>query len=526
MNMRLKTGLRLWFCILVLGLFVSRASAVGGENPDAGQKPFGFDDVIKIAAGMSKAPFDPPGNTVPQFLLDMSYDQWRDIRFKTENSLWRKENLPFEIQFFHPGAFYTHPVDIRVIDGKDVKPVAFSPDLFNYGQNPFKDKVPQDLGFAGFRIHYNINNPGYKDEVAVFLGATYFRAVARDQQYGLSARGLALNTGQDSGEEFPVFKSFWLVRPDAKADRLALYALLDSKSYTGAYAFVIRPGEKTVFSVDSRLFQRQPVKKIGIAPLTSMFYYGENTAVRPADDFRPEVHDSDGLLIALSSGEWIWQPLQNPETLSLSIFEAPNPAGFGLLQRDLKFDHYQDLESRYDKRPSAWIVPKKGDWGSGHVELVMIPSDSEVNDNIVAFWVPDVPAEKKELSFSYDITWYSPSGSPHGGGVVIGTYCARKDNQDATFLIDFAGGRLRELDSEAHPEAVVAAGDSAGISDQRVQRNPFINGWRLVFNLHDDNAQNALEKVLPGKAEPVDLRAFMRLEDDVLTETWVYTFFP
>lgn len=511
--------------ILALGLLLFRPSTIWGLDSEAGNQSFDFHSVIDIAAEMSKKGFDPSDDQVPKFLLDISYDQWRDIRFKTEYSLWRQDNLPFEIQFFHPGGFYNHVVDIHVIDGNEVKAVPFSPDLFNYGQNSFKDKIPKNLGFAGFRIHYPMNTDTYKDEVAVFLGASYFRAIAKHQQYGLSARGLAIDTGLDSGEEFPFFRTFWLVKPDAGATQLVFYALLDSKSYTGAYEFVLRPGEETVLSVNSRLFQRQPVKKLGIAPLTSMFYYGENTAGKPDDDFRPEVHDSDGLLVAFSSGEWIWHPLQNPKTLCISTFNAPNPAGFGVLQRDLNFDHYQDLETRYDRRPSAWVSPREGDWGSGHVELVLIPSGNEINDNVVAFWVPEIGTDKKKLKFSYDINWYYPRGSPHGGGYTVNTYSAHKKKRTTLFLIDFTGGRLEELGPEAYPTAMVSAGDSVSIVEQRVQRNPFIEGWRLIFRLQGKD-QNTIEKVLTSPAEPVNLRAFMRLGNDVLTETWSYTYFP
>lgn len=510
---------------LLIFILCFAVPALGRADVDPAETPFGFDRVIEMAEKLSQKPFGQPENAVPKFLLDLNYDQWRDIRFKTDNSLWRNEQLPFEVQFFHVGAFYDLPVDIYMVDGQTVTKIPFSPKLFNYGQNDFKDKLPEDLGFAGFRIHYNINNADYKDEVAVFLGASYFRAVAKDQGYGLSARGLAIDTGLDSGEEFPFFKKFWLVKPAPVATELTLFALLDSKSYTGAYSFTIRPGEKTVMPVECRLFQRKPVKKLGIAPLTSMFLYGENTNTEPIDDFRPEVHDSDGILIATATGEWIWHPLQNPNTLSISTFQAPNPVGFGLLQRDLNFDHYQDLEARYDNRPSAWIIPKGGDWGKGHVELVQIPSDREVNDNIVTYWVPEIPPEKKALSFSYDMNWYFPRQSPHGGGYVVNTFTSYNKKQNTKmFLIDFAGGRLDTLGPDAYPDKVVTVGKDVNIVEQRVQKNPFINGWRLVFKIRGSD-QNTLEKMLANGARPITLRAFLRLDKDVLTETWNYTFF-
>lgn len=519
----------LWAFILLISVLLPLWWA--GHTVQATEKPgenkFDFQQVITRARELAKTPYAENTNAVPQFLLDLNYDQWRDIRFKPPQSLWRSEKLPFEIQFFHPGFYYDTPVTIYEVQNGHAEPLPFNRDWFNYGQNEFKNKIPDNLGYAGFRIHYPINRPDYKDEVAVFLGASYFRALGKHQQYGLSARGLAIDTGMESGEEFPKFKAFWLVKPKPGDEALELYALLDSPSFTGAYAFTIRPGKKTVTSVDSRLFQRKPVKKLGIAPLTSMFFYGENTNIRPINDFRPEIHDSDGLLMAMPDGEWIWHPLQNPDTLSHSVFQANNPKGFGLLQRDLDFDHYQDLEAHYDKRPSAWITPKNGPWGKGHIELVEIPTQQEINDNIVAFWVPEYDQNQdRPLSFSYDISWHYPTESHHGGGHVVNTFTsAGKNPQTQTFLIDFKGGRLDNLDADTYPDEVVTVGKHMGIIEQRVQKNPHIDGWRLVFTLRAEN-QNALEKVLNNRGEPIYLRAFLRQEKNVLTETWSYTFYP
>ena len=255
--------------------------------------------------------------------------------------------------------------------------------------------MPDNLGFAGFRIHYPINKPDYHDEVAVFVGASYFRAVGQRMNYGLSARGLAIDTVLPSGEEFPYFRKFWIHEPQPDAKEISLYALLDGPSVAGAYHFVIHPGKETVIDVKLTLFLRKPVAKLGIAPMTSMFHHGENSYAKVMDDFRPEIHDSDGLMIATATGEWIWRPLVNPKTLLVNSFQVNNPAGFGLSQRDLDFDHYQDLESNYENRPSLWISPV-GNWGEGRVELIQIPTDKEVYDNIVAFFVPSKLPEKGE----------------------------------------------------------------------------------------------------------------------------------
>lgn len=493
-----------------------------------GQSGFGFANIAAEAEQLADQPYKTPEKQVPQYLLDLNYEQWRDIRFKPDASLWRSQQLPFEIQFFHPGIYYNLPVEIFIVDGQQTKEFPFSSEYFDYGENQFDTDIPEDLGYAGFRIHYNLEQKDYKDEFAVFLGASYFRGIGKNMVYGISARGLAIDTGLDSGEEFPVFTKFWLVKPGADAKHMVVYALLESESYTGAYEFTIRPGKKTTMNVRCRIYQRQSVKKLGIAPLTSMFFYGENTRRPPADNFRPEVHDSDGLLIAQSSGEWSWHPLQNPKNLSISEFKAPNPEGFGLLQRDLDFDHYQDLEAHYNKRPSTWIKPTGGDWGKGHIELIMIPTDKEINDNIVAFWVPEQAKDKKELSFSYDIHWYFPEKSPHGGGVVDATLTTVK-NEDKektrTFFVDFRGGKLAGLDGDAFPGGRVSVDKEISVVEQQVQKNPYINGWRMAIKIRAKD-QSTLEKVFADKSGPIHLRSYLHMGEDVLSETWSYSFYP
>jgi glucans biosynthesis protein len=509
----------------------------GAMNVFSATKPaavltFRFDDVVAKAKELAAQPFQDSKATAPDFLFKATYDQWRDIRFETEKSLWRSEKLPFEVQFFHLGFFYDHPVKINVADAKGVEPITFSTDLFNYGANDFKAKLPDTLGFAGFRLHYPINRKDYRDEVAVFLGASYFRAVGKNMGYGLSARGLAVDTALDSGEEFPYFKEYWLVKPSPKDKEMVVYALLDSVSLSGAYKFIVRPGEATLIKVEATIFRRREVGKLGIAPLTSMFLYAENTNQRPIDDFRPEIHDSDGLLIADGTGEIIWRPLVNPKRLLVNAFQLTNPKGFGLLQRDLDFDHYQDLEARYDKRPSVWIAPV-GEWGKGHVELIQIPSGSEIDDNIVSFWVPaSLPDVKDPISFAYDMSWYFPADDPNAGGYVSATRTGMvRDKNLRLFVIDFKGGKLDKL-PEVLPvgaplEGLVTVGGGARIVEKHLVKNDPNGGWRLVFQLESDD-QGPLDKVLPKpKNQPsLEMRAYLKEGQDILTETWSYGLSP
>lgn len=477
---------------------------------------FDMSDVSARAASLAKEPFQDPAKAVPEWLRKISYDQWRDIRYRPDRALWRERRSPFRVQFFHPGLYYDRTVTINVVEAAGIRQVPYSPSYFDYGKTGFASRVPQDLGYAGFRLHYPLKSNSYFDEVMVFLGAAYFRAVGRDEVFGVSARGLAVDTAVRSGEEFPYFKEFWLVAPAPDAKDILLYALLDSPSLTGAYRFLIRPGGQTIVTVDGQLFLRREVEKVGLAPLTSMFFFGENSR-RRFEDFRPEVHDSDGLLLHFQTGEWLWRPLDNPRELHVSAFQMDNPSGFGLLQRDRDFDHYQDLETRAEQRPSVWIRPS-GNWGPGRLELIEIPADSEVNDNITAFWVPAArPKPGQPFAFSYVMYWYGADGRRPPAGRVVAT---RRDRGTVDgghrFVVDFAGEKLKSLPAERVLRGVVSVVPSkAGtLLEQHVVKNPITGTWRLVFEMR------------PKGDKPVELRAYLDKGGDTLTETWSYVVLP
>ena len=500
--------------LLLAWLALVLVSAPPVTGADTG---FGINTVADRARQLAKEPYREPKGQVPDWLLKVTYDQWRDIRFRPEHALWGDKHLPFQVQFFHPGLYYNRVVAVNVVDSKGTHPLAFSPSHFDYGKNDFASKVPQDLGYAGFRIHAPIKTPNYFDEVIVFVGASYFRALGKQQVFGLSARGLAIDTALSTGEEFPYFREFWIVTPAPKAKEMTVYALLDSPSLTGAYRFVVQPGEQTLVNVDAQLFLRQAVQKLGIAPLTSMFFHGEDT-LRQFEDFRPEVHDSDGLLLNFNTGEWMWRPADNPRTLDVSTFHMPSPKGFGLIQRDRDFDHYQDLETRADLRPSVWIAPR-GDWGNGHAELVEIPTKSDTNDNIVAYWVPEKPPKPGDpLAFSYTMSWYGDDSARPPGGRAVATRCDHSGVEGAyRFVIDFVGKPLEALPSATVLRGVVtvASGpDAADLLEQHVIKNPVTGGWRLTF------------QVRPKKKEPVELRAFLDKGGEALTETWSDVILP
>ncbi|HEX6144975.1 MAG TPA: glucan biosynthesis protein [Geminicoccaceae bacterium] len=479
-------------------------------------EPFDPKSVEQRARDLAAAPYAPPGADFPPVLAELNYDQHRDIRFRTDHSLWHDRKIDAEVQFFHLGYGFRQPVHMyEVADGQQ-REILYDPALFDYGKNTFEVNFSEHLGFAGFRLHVPLNRPDYLDELVVFLGASYFRALGRGQRYGLSARGIAINTGLPSGEEFPIFRAFWLERPKPGDERLTVHALLDGPSLAGAFHFQIRPGATTVMHVQNILFPRRTIDLLGVAPLTSMYLFGAADR-QEVDDFRPEVHDSEGLQIWSGANEWIWRPLVNPRTFRLSLYRDDNPRGFGLLQRNRDFDSYQDLESRYELRPSLWVEPR-GRWGQGHVRLIELPTSEEVNDNVVAFWSPAQPIEAgSEHSFIYRLHWCtSPPERPDLGQVVETRIGAGGvpgldygDSDRRKFVIDFAGAQLTDLPADAPIKAVVNL-SKGSITQPVVQKNEVTEGFRLFFDY------------MPEDGGPVEFRAHLEHESNVLTEIWSF----
>ncbi|HEV2701379.1 MAG TPA: glucan biosynthesis protein G [Steroidobacteraceae bacterium] len=486
-------------------------------GPDSG---FGFADVEAMARARSQKPYEPGSAKLPNSIAHLTYDQYQSIHFRRADALWRNQSL-YEVQFFHRGFNFDRRVGIsEVVDGV-AHPVPYNPTWFDFGKVVRQPgKLPRDLGYAGFRIHYPLHSPGYKDELIVFLGASFFRVLGRNQDYGLTARGLAINTASKAGEEFPWFTDFWLVRPtDPEQRTLTLYALLDSESISGAYQFKVRPGSITQVEVASTLYPRRSIQKLGIAPLTSMFLFGADPAGHRFDDYRPQVHDSDGFMAQTGSGEWLWRPLNNPRELRINRFMDQQPRGFGLIQRDRDFTHYQDPVARFQRRPSYWIQPL-GDWGKGGAELVEIPTDEAIHDNIALYWVPEQAVTAgKELKFSYLLSAHldSPMWPPGAKAIATRITAATPDEQrdlahsDARrVIIDFAGGDLDDLDASQPLKALltVNGGTTENVTVQRVMENGV---WRVTFlvvpaHLHDT----------------VDMHCFLQLYGESLSETWTY----
>ena len=461
-------------------------------------------------------------------LNNINYQDYRAIRFRQDHAIWKDESL-YEVQLFHPGFLYKNPININTVntDGK-VKNLPFKTDYYRYDGTaaPLEQEISAalgstQLGYAGFRLHFPLNNNKYKDEVAVFQGASYFRLVGPQQVYGISARGLAIDTALSSGEEFPVFKEFWLVKPKAEDTNIVLYALLDSPSVTGAYRFEISPSTNTEIKTQMQIFARKDIKKLGISPLTSMFYHGENST-KFFDDYRPEVHDSDGLLMQSNDDKWVWRALNNPKQLSVTSFSYDNPKGFGLAQRDREFNNYLDTEAHYHNRPSLWIEPLEP-WGNGRVELVEIPTDSETNDNIVSYWVPEKPLKAGEtLSFSYKMSTFNSVLTNQDKAHVLRTRIGSaalpgeknpppKSNRQ--FTVDFTGDTINNLSADMKLLANLTL-NSGEVRDKVVQQLPNNQGWRVAF------------KIAPEGDKPVDMRLSLTLRDKEVSEVWSYVWYP
>ena len=475
--------------------------------------PFSAGDVQKQARALAAEKFVRPKNDLPKQFQDLSSEQYRDIRFKRERALWASEGVSLPLELLHRGFIFKEPVMIYVVADGSAQRVVYSPDFFTFGPSvpPPPDGAVTD--FSGFRILAPINRADVLDECVVFQGASYFRAVAKGQGYGLSARGLALNTGTRDGEEFPFFRAFWIERPQPDARAIVVHALLDSISTTGAYRFTIRPGDATVIDVEMTLYPRGELKLAGLAPLTSLFAFGPNDRVG-IDDFRTAVHDSDGVAIWNGKGEWLWRPLSNPETLQISEFIDDNPRGFGLLQRHRAFADYQDLEAHYERRPSLWMEPI-GYWGSGAVQLVEIPSKTEYHDNIVVFWRPNqpIPAQSEER-YTYRLHWcWTPPVTPPLATAVDTRVGTGLEKGTRFFAIDFVGGRLADLPPDA--QVAVAITTSAGTVKYRVaQPNPAIGGWCVSFVLD------------PAGVKLCDIRGMLKLGEELLSEVWSYRWTP
>lgn len=504
--------------LALAGVAPSRGLAGEAKAQDA-VKPFDFAALKQMARALAAKAYVETKPPAPDVVSKIDFDVIQKIKFRPEKGLWADGSRPFPVRFFHVDKFNSFPVRINVVTDGMSRPVTYSAQDFDYGSTGLAAKLPKNLGFSGFRV---MDRKDAATDWLAFQGASYFRSAGQENQYGASARGIAVDTAASTKEEFPRFVEFWLAQPPSEKNEITIYALLDGPSLTGAYKFVASKKVGVVMDVDAELYIRNDIAQLGIAPLTSMYWYGENDR-RYATDWRPEIHDSDGLALWTGRGERIWRPLFDPPAVLNNSFLDKNPKGFGLMQRDRIFANYQDDGAFYNRRPSIWIEPK-GEWGEGAVQLVEIPTRDEIHDNIVAYWIPKRAVKAgDDIAMAYRLYWQNDNPHPPAEiGRVTATRIGRggvpgkpapTDKDSWKFVIDFAGGPLADMAPRYDVEPVVTV-SRGKVTNAYVIKVVGTERWRAAFDVY-----------APGK-EQIDLRCFLRLDNKSLTETWLYQYIP
>ncbi|WP_020559561.1 glucan biosynthesis protein [Thiofilum flexile] len=499
--------LLLWW---LRGLLIYTVTLMNGyASPDT-VKPVGCKAYVQEQARLlATKPYQVPAAIDETAVRKLDYDGYRHLRFRPEKTVWRQEQLPFQLEPLPPGLSFRRPVSLYTWEQGEAKVLPFQTDYFESAELlAGVDKT--ELGFTGFRILYPLKKDEFHSEFFVFQGASYFRSRSIDQVYGLSVRGLGINTDLEGQEEFPDYRAFWIEKPTINASTLTLCALLDSPSVTGMSEFIIKPGHETTADVDTVLYWRNAPLNVAVSPLTSMYFHGENSK-HPMGDYRPEVHDSDGLLIDGNMG-LEWHPLYQPAHFTAHSIASRHLRGFGLLQRDRNFDHYQDLEAHYQERTNVWVTPLN-DWGAGAVRLVHFPTQSDVLDNVVAYWQPEQP----QTHWQYRLTWLQQDPPQHQLGKVHATRIATKNvdslpNQEGVlrFFIDF-----KDILPTTEPiEIEIGQSDNLLIQSSQLLKNPYLkHGQRLVI----------VTKPIPERCqEPMVVFARLKAGAQPLSEMWVY----
>ena len=494
--------------------FVPRAAAAAG--PDMGEAvPFSFDMLRDMAQSLAATPYVQPVVEDDALLESIDYDLHNQITYKADRMLWGDVPGAAKVRFFHPGRYFKLPVQINDLEDGEARELEFSTDLFDMPADHPARKLTHS-GFAGFAVMDPEGGARLAGGARRLL-FPHLGLLGAVRHVGARARD---RLGGPGPEEFPRFTRFWLEQaPDGG---LVIYALLESERATGAYRMATAHHDGVFQDIDAALFLRGDIARLGIAPLTSMFWYGKNNHfVGP--DWRPEIHDSDGLEMQLASGERIWRPLNNPPRVMANAFRADNVRGFGLAQRERSFEEYQDDGVFYEKRATVWVEPQ-GDWGEGSVMLVELSTNDEIHDNIGAFWNPAAAAAPgSRYDLHYKLSWVKDSppltaarfiATRIGIGGVPGQ--ARPANQ-VKFVLDLDGRGLEGLDRSSGVEAVVSAsrGDVSLVYAYPIATT---DRWRVTFDLNFGPPDQP--------DDPIDLRLYLRHKDQAMSETWLYQVFP
>jgi periplasmic glucans biosynthesis protein len=469
--------------------------------------PFSAGMVVDAARALAKQPFKAPSSDIPGPLRNLAYDQYVAIRNRPGTTIWANEVVGFTLEPLHRGFLFTAPVDINLVTQGETRRLLYNSNLFDFG----KLSVPADMGdigFSGFRILVPRDKVGFA-ELAIFQGASFFRAAAPGQNLGTMARALSIKTADPRGEEFPLIRTFWIERPTLAANNLVIHALIDSESVAGAYRFTLHPGEATIIDTECTLFARTAVDNLGLATMSATSL---STPIdhRHPDDIRPKIAEIGGVQMVTGKDEWIWRPTSNRETLQISTFVDENPRGFGFLQRDRNFDHYQDDDQHWERRPSLWIEPI-GDWGPGGLQLVEIPTDSESNDNIIAYWRPQQPLPAGgEIAFAYRQFWcWTPPVRPELATVSTTRSGHAPNARRRRFLVEFRGEVLGLPQQEPDIKAIINA-------------NPGSISLLRQFWSHESKTHRILFELDPGNEAFSELRLVLEAAAKPISETWLY----
>ncbi len=496
---------------------------------------FSWEGLIKEAQLMAKQPYQPAPQLKHELLEQIDWEAHGKIHFKSENALFAEGPGQYPIEFFHPGRFFQSPVQMfrldKSLNEKQAHTIAreilFDKHYFDMPADSPAQHLGAKVSYAGFRIQESrLGDQSRLDwqhnDWVAFLGASYFRAIGDEYQYGLSARGIAINVVDVSQpEEFPVFTRFYFEPPTENADTVIVYALLEGPSIAGAYRFTMTRGTNVVMDIEANLFLRKDVARFGIAPATSMYWFSDKDKAFQIDR-RPEVHDSDGLALWTGANEHIWRPLIDAKGINVSAFADLNPKGFGLMQRERHFDKYMDAV-HYERRPSLWIEPME-DWGEGSVQLVELPTDEEIYDNVVAMWVPRAKATKgSSYRLRYRLHWMAQEPFKTNLARCMttrigrGGWTAHHPPGVHKFEVEFKGGALDQLTPGTALEAIVTT-TRGEITNPYAEAIP--NGkhgqWRALFDLG----------ALGTGKEVVEIRLFLRSGEQTLSETWLYQYHP
>ena len=497
---------------LQAGAYLTAAAPVVAQTQTApladAPAPFDSNIVLNMARTLAAKPFKAPDTSLPSPFSSLTYENYVSIRSQAGSAIWSADGLGFAIEPLHRGFIFTTPMDIHIVDADKIARVPYDRARFDFNKLQVGPDI-KDIGYSGFRI-LEARNGGF-DERAIFQGASFFRALAKDQTQGVMARALAIRTADPRGEEFPIIRAVWIEKPSAAARVIVIHALLDSESLTGAYRFTLRVNDATIIDTESTLIPRLEVDNYGIAAMQATSFYSPLDR-HNSDDLRPAVYEVSGLRMLSGKEEWLWRPVSNRLNLQGSAFVDESPRGFGLLQRERDPGAFEDDEQHWERRPSLWIEPI-ADWGAGQFELIEIPTESEINQNINAYWRPKEGLKPgKETSFSYRQFWcWSPPSKPalatatqaRSGKVVVGGKSRRR------ILVDFTGDNLADptRSGEIKASLSLSGGNVTSVSTFTGKTPKTL---RVLFDF-EPNSDNMTE-----------IRLLLQSDGQAVSETWLY----